>query len=335
MTQPTEIKAFLIKHIANHPRNIVAFAAGTLNVTRTTIHRHLNALIKQKKIIRSGTTKQAHYYLTSERDRRFTLKIATELTEEDVWMKHLNSEFKDLSVHAQEILHYGFTEIFNNVLDHAFAKNVIVSLDWNDETAHLTVQDDGIGVFERLNLVFHFQDYRESLLHLTKGKLTTDPINHTGEGLFFTSRVFDNFCLIANGLRFFRNNQESDWTVESVSQEKGTKVIMELNTRIARKISDVFNKYTDDFEFNKTDLLVNLSQLAGERLISRSQAKRLFARLEPFTQVTLDFNHVLSVGQGFVDEVFRVYPSKNPQVKINYINANDDVIFMIKRSLPK
>lgn len=83
----------------------------------------------------------------------------------------------------------------------------------------------------------------------------------------------------------------------------------------------------------KQSVQINLSEVEGDRLISRSQAKRLFSKIEPFTYVTLDFAHVAIVGQGFVDEVFRVYPSKHPQIKISYINANDDVTFMINRSL--
>jgi len=48
----------------------------------------------------------------------------------------------------------------------------------------------------------------------------------------------------------------------------------------------------------------------------------------------LDFRDLSTVGQGFVDEVFRVFQSKYPKIKITYTNANDDVRFMIERSLP-
>ena len=45
------------------------------------------------------------------------------------------------------------------------------------------------------------------------------------------------------------------------------------------------------------------------------------------------FDKVRIVGQGFVDEIFHVYQDKHPQKEIKYINANDDVLFMINRSL--
>lgn len=85
----------------------------------------------------------------------------------------------------------------------------------------------------------------------------------------------------------------------------------------------------------KAELIINIGELIGDCLIARSQGKRLFTKIEPFDSVLLDFSEVRVVGQGFADEVFRVYPSKNKNVKIGYVNANDDVAFMIKRSLPK
>lgn len=84
-------------------------------------------------------------------------------------------------------------------------------------------------------------------------------------------------------------------------------------------------------------MIVQLRKLfgEGESLMSRSQAKKLFTEIGPIGNVILDFYNIPMVGQGFVDEVFRVYPLKNPNIKIEYINANEDVTFMIKRSLPK
>jgi len=56
--------------------------------------------------------------------------------------------------------------------------------------------------------------------------------------------------------------------------------------------------------------------------ISRSQAKRLLMGLEKFKQVVLDFKGVSSVGQAFVDEVFRVFQNEHPDIAIQYFNAN-------------
>ena len=44
---------------------------------------------------------------------------------------------------------------------------------------------------------------------------------------------------------------------------------------------------------------------------------------------------VEEVGQGFVDEVFRVFQQRHPEIQMVYINANKAVEFMIKRAINK
>ena len=55
--------------------------------------------------------------------------------------------------------------------------------------------------------------------------------------------------------------------------------------------------------------------------------------LEKFRHITLDFKRVDTVGQGFVDEVFRVFQNQHLKIEITYIHANENVEFMIRRSL--
>ena len=73
---------------------------------------------------------------------------------------------------------------------------------------------------------------------------------------------------------------------------------------------------------------------AGSAFLSRSEAKRLAAGLDRFRQVTLDFEGVDEVGQGFVDELFRVWARDHPATRLSPIKMNDDVRFMVERGLP-
>ncbi len=335
-SSPEAIRTFLLENIPEHAADIVAVTAQHFTISRVTVHRHLFWLAKQGKITKSGATRQARYALVSQDDVHVVLKLSNNLQETKVWIDHFARLTLNFSENLLNILEYGFTEMLNNARDHSQGKKVEIMFHRQKEKLVITIQDDGIGVFNRISQIYHFDNYKECLLHLTKGKLTTDPINHTGEGIFFSSRSFDEFYLEANGLSFYRNNIEQDWTVEKSHVTQGTKISMIIDINTQRKIVDIFNSHTDeDYVFDATDLLVDLSQLDGERLISRSQAKRLMARLELFTRITLDFSKVKSVGQGFVDEIFRVYTLKHPNVYIQYIHANEEVSFMIKRGLPK
>lgn len=72
----------------------------------------------------------------------------------------------------------------------------------------------------------------------------------------------------------------------------------------------------------------------GARLISRSEAKRLLAGLDRFAEVVLDFNGVEEIGQGFADEVFRVWARAHPKVRLKPVNMSEAVEFMVRRATP-
>ena len=332
-----DIQRFLLETIPTHPTDIIPITMQYFNISRMTVHRHLKALQQQNKIIQNGKTHKTHYTLNTLNELQLSLKLTPHLQETNVLDAYLSNKLDDLSKSVRFIVEFGFTEMLNNVIDHSQAKSVDITFKRNENLLTLIIQDNGVGVFSRIQKIFHFENYHECLLHLSKGKLTTDPTNHTGEGIFFSSRGFDEFYLEANGLCFYRNNIENDWSLQKSDVKKGSKITMKVDVNSKRVMREIFDAYTeddDDHAFIATDLLVNLSQYEGERLISRSQAKRLLARLTSFTRLMLDFATVESVGQGFVDEMFRVYPSKNPNVSIFYKNANPEVEFMIKRGLP-
>lgn len=110
---------------------------------------------------------------------------------------------------------------------------------------------------------------------------------------------------------------------------------MVIDPACARTAREVFERFTpdvpDDYSFSKTVVPVRLAALGNENLLSRSQAKRLVARIDQFKQVELDFSDVAEIGQAFADEVFRVFAKAHPQVRIVPVNANDYVRGMIRR----
>lgn len=335
--QAKEIRAFILENIQNHPQDIVAVAAGKFSVSRTTVHRHLNRLIKENKIIRSGTTKNVIYSLAGARNKKIAVKIVPGIEEHKIW-EDLKRDFVTLNKNVYDICEYGFTEIFNNAIEHSEGRTVLVGTEWDSDTVKVYVFDDGIGIFKKIKTALNLQNERESILQLSKGKLTTDPEHHTGEGIFFVSRCFDEFHIIANGLSYSKLNLEDDWFVESTKHkaEQGTYVSMKIGLKSKLSLKQIFDKFTnpETYKFDKTHIWVQLSKAEEENYISRSQAKRLLAGLEKFKKVILDFKSITTVGQGFVDEVFRVFRSSHPQITIKYINANEDVKFMIERGLP-
>lgn len=173
------------------------------------------------------------------------------------------------------------------------------------------------------------------ILELSKGKLTTDPDKHSGQGIFFTSRAFDVF-LISSGDLFFSHTDgdKSDWLMHTEKERPGTVVTMKIALDCQRTLKSVFDAYTgseeEDFAFNKTVVPIRLALYEGERLVSRSQGKRILNRVEKFKTVLLDFNGVDAIGQAFADEVFRVFVRQHPQIALTPVNMNEDIRRMVR-----
>ena len=68
------------------------------------------------------------------------------------------------------------------------------------------------------------------------------------------------------------------------------------------------------------------------RLILRSQAKRLLARVELFKTVLFDFSDVPTIGQAFADEIFRVFAAGHPKIELVPTHSNSEVKGMIDRA---
>jgi hypothetical protein len=108
---------------------------------------------------------------------------------------------------------------------------------------------------------------------------------------------------------------------------------MKLNNNAARTTKQIFDEFSDEnYNFTKTVVPVRLAQYGHEKLISRSQAKRLLVRIDLFKVVIFDFDGVETIGQAFADEVFRVFSKQHPEVELCHANACKDVEQMISRA---
>ena len=129
---------------------------------------------------------------------------------------------------------------------------------------------------------------------------------------------------------------KADWVFDenTESEYKGTSVSLKLANKVDRTTKEIFNKFGNP-DFDSTVIPVVLMDSNSMGLVSRSQARRLLSRLENFKNVVLDFKGVSEIGQAFADEIFRVFPSYHPDVKISAVNTTSDVASMIQRALNK
>jgi anti-sigma regulatory factor (Ser/Thr protein kinase) len=238
-----------------------------------------------------------------------------------------------------DICQYGFTEMLNNVFDHSASEDCTFSYTQNYLKIQIMVIDHGIGVFQKIQNEFGLDDARSALLELSKGRLTTQPRRHSGEGIFFTSRMFERFGIKSKDLFYARRRTDKEgWLIETESNQEviwGTIVHMEIPLDANWTKRDVFGKFErDDRHFRNTHVPIKLVQYSpGDELVSRSQAKRLLARFDEFGEVLLDFQGIQDVGRAFIDEIFRVYRLDHPKTKLSWMNVNEDIDKLIVNAM--
>ncbi len=130
------------------------------------------------------------------------------------------------------------------------------------------------------------------------------------------------------------DTRKDDWLIEQPKAATGTSVAMRLMNDSTRTTKEIFDKFAtpEEFTFAKTIVPVRLAQHEGEKLVSRSQAKRLIFRFEKFKTVILDFEGVAEIGQAFSDEVFRVFQNAHTDVKLVPVNMTTAVKEMVSRA---
>ncbi|MCF8199159.1 MAG: DUF4325 domain-containing protein [Sulfuritalea sp.] len=329
-------RKFLIENIDAHPADIVKVASEKFNCSRQAVHQHLRRLIGEGAVLVSGNTRSKRYSLAELLEWTKQYEVTRELAEDAVWRNDIAPLLGKLPDNVLNIWHYGFTEMLNNVIDHSEARCAVVSVRKTAAATRIQIYDDGVGIFKKIQAALELLDERHSVLELAKGKFTTDPANHSGEGIFFSSRMFDEFDILSGEVYFSHEfDKKEDWILQRSTPRGGTIVTMLLHNHTARTTKKVFDKFTsgEDYGFNKTVVPVKLVQYGDDNLVSRSQAKRLLTRIDRFKVVMLDFSSVTSIGQAFADEVFRVFKSKHPEVNLMPMHASSEVKRMISRAI--
>ncbi len=330
-----DIRRFILEHLEKHQANISKVTADHFGITRQAVNKHLQRLASEHAILQSGQTRSRTYKLASLVEWRAQYEISPALAEDVVWRNDIVPSLGQMPDNVLDIWHYGFTEMFNNALDHSVGSEVYIQIKKTAVTTEMVITDNGVGIFKKIQMAMGLLDERHAIFELAKGKLTTDPTRHTGEGIFFSSRMFDEFNIFSGGVYFSHKFGDSeDWILEIDKSATGTSVWMKLNNHTSRTAKKVMDQYTSDetFGFTKTVVPVRLARYGNENLISRSQAKRLLARVELFKTVIFDFAEIPSIGQAFADEIFRVFASNNPKIELLAIHASSEVKRMIERA---
>jgi anti-sigma regulatory factor (Ser/Thr protein kinase) len=326
-----EADPFRVQDLVKHFKN---------EYTRQYLSQKVGELVEAGELLSSGTGTRIRYTHKSKRDlftKEFEKTYKNKNLSEEKIMEEVRQEalFKDnLNENIQSILEYALSEMINNAIEHSESKSIKVKLLRDDKTISFFVIDYGVGVFKNVMRKLKLNSEYDAINEILKGKTTTQPKAHSGEGIFFTSKISDKFHINSKGFKLIVDNEINDVFVNTTKKSfLGSEIYFQIKTNSKKHLSNIFKEYQSNpntYAFDKTKITVKLYTL-GTIYMSRSQARRILSNLDKFDHIILDFKDVPTIGQAFADEIFRVYKDSRPNVKIDTINTNDNIDFMIGR----
>ena len=303
---------------------------------------YVSALLKKLQAngkVSSEKVGRKIYYFRSDRVVFLDEDLKLKASHEDIvwlraWDKLKNQ--KSYSEQAIDILNFSFTEMLNNSIDHSKSGSGSVKIWLEEGILKFIVRDFGIGIFKNVQSKRKLNTEYDAVWEILKGKITTDPKNHSGEGVFWTSKIADKLIIESYNLRLTIDNNIEDYAIEELEDSVlGTKIFFEISAKTKKSMYDLFHSYSFDSEkinLDTTVIPIKLYQNGDEAWISRSQAKKILQGLEKFKKITLDFRDIRLIGQGFADEIFRVWQIKHPDIILEAINTNEVVGLLIERA---
>ncbi|HEX9664493.1 MAG TPA: DUF4325 domain-containing protein [Patescibacteria group bacterium] len=337
MTIKDQIKRFLAKG----KKATSTEMAKKFGFSRQHISANLRELVDAGEVIKFGSTRSAFYALPEFIDEVGPVSVKRRFRNQNIQEHQIFNDliaafpaFRTVSENVQSIIHYAFSEMLNNAIEHSSSGSIEIKMDSDEGIIRFVVEDYGIGVFRNVMRQRKLKSEFEAMQDLLKGKVTTAPQAHSGEGIFFTSKAADRFVLESFGYKMVIDNTVPDVFFQEESKiNRGTRVIFTIARGSQRHLNAIFKKYQSEpgsHAFDKTEIYVRLFTM-GTIYVSRSQARRILSGLEKFKTIILDFERVPNVGQAFADEIFRVFQNRYPDIAIESVNMNETVRFMVER----
>jgi len=329
-----DIRAFILEHIGEE--GIASKVSQKFEISRQAANRHLKSLTGQGAVVADGKTRKRSYKMAATASVTFRYEIKPGLAEDIVWREDIQPFLGTLPDNVLQIWNYAFTEMFNNAIDHSGGTWILVIITKSAVDTELSIMDDGIGIFKKIQDALGLPDEKQAIFELSKGKLTTDSVNHSGQGIFFTSRMVNGFDILSGGVFFSHElGSEEDWMLDRDAFKSGTTIFLKVENHTARTMKKVYDQYSVEgsYGFNKTIVPVKLAKYGTDQLLSLSQAKRVLVRVDQFSQVIFDFTGIDVIGQAFADQIFRVFASEHPNVDLIPSHANADIMGLIQATI--
>lgn len=334
------IKNYMLEKIRLDDVEFIQKTMYNFQISITTVKRYIVECMDNEILVEDEQA-QCGYSLKRE-NHCFQYFTKDNPDEDSIFYKDISPLLQNTSEKSRRIWGYVFMEMLNNAIEHSECEDIFCNVQQDALYTEISIVDDGVGIFRKISGYLTKEwgksaDYQDALTELYKGKLTTASCNHSGEGIFFSSKMTDEFVIWSDDMVLVQGEERKTQFAQhhliayyTRLQNIGTAVIMKVRNQTSRVLKEVFDMFsTIEDGFMKTRIPIKDVCQSGEP-IARSQARRILNRLDQFKVAEFDFEGVEFMGQGFADEVFRVFKNSHPEVEIVPVNACPFVLRMIK-----
>tara|TARA_X000001036_G_C20601400_1_gene775069 strand:- start:102 stop:1115 length:1014 start_codon:yes stop_codon:yes gene_type:complete len=333
MKSSNKIKNFILENITQHQKDIIQTTIEKFGISRQAIHKHMNTLINDKKVIAHGVTKARYYELIPSVNFNKYLDIHPNLSVEELMKLYVKPHIEVLPRNILEIFEFSISAMINNTLEHADASKLYYKIFINHNEAHFILNDNGKGIFNNIKSKLKLPNIRSAALELTKGYVSTNPLVNSGEELNAVINLFDIVEIGSSGKSLIFENKNTDWELKNSLQKKGTRFHLRISASSDRTCSKVFGKIFGN-EKSRIRIPVSLLDVSKHKVLnSRSQAKNLLRNVKNYKKVEFDFKEIDLIGPAFADALIRGAKKCNQCADIKWVNTNNTVDLLMSRSL--
>ena len=334
------IQKYMLNKVRCDDADFIKKTAENFEISETSVRRYIKDCL-DKGIVAGEAERKTGLLLTTVSEQ-WNMVNAGMLEEDELYWTYISPFLGELSGNVQDIWYYAFTEIMNNAIDHSGGDQIRFGIQKDALYTEISITDNGVGIFRNIQDYFRKKsgislNSEQAAMELYKGRMTTDPARHSGEGIFFVSKMLSEFAVWSDNTVYSYRCDDRDRFVQShlisyytKMEGIGTMAVMKLENDSKRTSREVFDTFAPLEEgFVKT--LIPMKEMCplGDP-VARSQARRILRRLDEFREIIFDFRDIDFMGQGFADEVFRVFQNQHPDIMLNVINANETVLGMIR-----
>ena len=332
MDSSEQIKQFILENLTVHQKDIIKASIRKFGLSRQAILKHMHTLISEDRVVAHGKTRDRFYELKPLVNFTKTIDVKDGLSASEILKNQLLPQLDSVALNIYEICEYSIRAVLVNALDHAQATKLNYKLYVSPSDVHFILSDNGIGIFEKLNQSLHLKDAQVAAVEIAKGHITTDPENHSGDELMTVIHLFDKVTIDASGICLTYLNKQNEWKVSPSSQQKGTRIHLEIKSNSHRTCQEVFSQLFDQ-EKNMVRIPVNLIRGDGEQVNSRTQAQNLLHNIRDLTKIEFDFKNIDLIGPAFADELVRKTKEKNQIADIIWTNTTKIVDVLMSRAM--